>query len=172
MEPTILTYTGKYVHLVEPQVESIDIIDIAHALSHICRFTGHTSSFYSVASHCLWVSEHAPEELQLLGLLHDAAEAYLGDVSAPLKQLLPEYKALEHRMEEAIAKRFGLPSLSHPDIKRLDREALRVERAQVFQRDDRSVTWDQGDAIFDAALLKQQTPADVKAAYLARFLQL
>lgn len=73
-----------------------NIEDIAHALANICRWTGHTSRFYSVAEHCIRAAAIAPPECKLHVLMHDATEAYLGDVATPLKQLLPEYSRIEN----------------------------------------------------------------------------
>lgn len=130
--PQILTATGRYFDFANPDPDSIDINDIACALSRICRFTGHTTQSYSVAQHCVYVSHVVPEKYALQGLLHDAAEAYLGDVSSPLKQLLPDYKVIEQRIEAAICAKFGLPFPLHPTIKKADLRMLVTERREFM----------------------------------------
>ncbi len=106
------TFSGKVFDLVNPDPESVSIKDIAVALANQCRFNGHTRRFYSVAEHCLYVSRAVSgisREMAYYGLMHDAAEAYVGDVVAPLKSLLPEYRAVEERVWRAICVRFNLP---------------------------------------------------------------
>jgi len=100
----ITTNSGKRFDFTQPFDNTFDIHDIAHALAHINRFTGHTDQPYSVAQHSVYVSNIVPPRYALAGLMHDAAEAYLGDVSAPLKALLPEYKRIEHEVEMALCR--------------------------------------------------------------------
>jgi hypothetical protein len=88
--PYIVTYTGRRFHFLDPKIDEISIEDIAHALSNVCRFTGHTKRFYSVAEHSCLVSALCDNRLE--GLLHDASEAYMSDLSSPLKMLVPDYK--------------------------------------------------------------------------------
>lgn len=130
--PWIQTYTGHPWFLLDPQATDVSIFDIAHALSNICRFTGHTERFYSVAEHSVWVSHLVPREHALCGLLHDATEAYVGDVSSPLKALIPAYKEIEHRTWLAIAARFGLPIDLPAAIKKADLSMFETERQQLM----------------------------------------
>lgn len=102
-----------------------NIETIAHALAYINRFTGHVGQ-YSVAQHCVLIAMKLPQELKLAGLLHDAPEAYLGDVSAPLKRLLPDYKKLEAFYHKAIDDHFGVET-EHPMIKEYDVRMLVAE---------------------------------------------
>lgn len=118
----------------------IRIRDIAHALSHICRFGGHTFDFYSVAQHSCLVSYLAPQELRLVALMHDATEAYLGDLIKPLKnyidgQTIPIYKELEQRFERVIAERFGINHQLYELIKPYDKRALEIEHGYFFLND-------------------------------------
>lgn len=128
---SITLVSGKMFDPVNPDPAHIQIEEIAHALAHICRFTGHTRSGpLTVAQHSVEVSLSCPEELALTGLLHDATEAYLNDVAAPLKHLpmFREYVAVEERLWGVIALRFGLPTDIHPIVHRIDREAAWKER--------------------------------------------
>lgn len=108
----IVTHTNRAVDPWNLRIEDIAAEDIAHALSLLCRFVGHSHWHYSVAQHCLNVQELLEEqgyseEVQLLGLLHDAPEAYLNDIASPTKAHLPDYKDAENRAMRTIAKRFG-----------------------------------------------------------------
>ncbi len=88
MNTNIVTFTGKSFDLLNPTPEMVCIEDISHALANIGRFTGHTRSFYSVAQHCVIMADADLPGKPLQRLLHEVAEAYIGDISSPLKQLL------------------------------------------------------------------------------------
>lgn len=127
--PWIQTHTNKVFHLLDCSVEEICIEDIAHALSHICRFGGHTSRFYSVAEHCVVMSKVIPT---LECLLHDASEAYLGDVVRPLKSRMESYRDIEADVALVIAMKFGLPVRLDAMIKQVDMRMLVTERNQLM----------------------------------------
>ena len=91
----VSTYLGNRFYPLEPRIDDVDIEDIAHGLAYQCRFNGQTNAFYSVAQHSLIVAALVPEELRFAALLHDAAEAYLGDMVKPLKVLLPGFSEIE-----------------------------------------------------------------------------
>lgn len=131
----IRTYSGLYMNVFKPELEMICIDDIAHALSHMPRFGGHTSEFYSVAEHCIGCyhllnTEDETEEnitLELEILLHDASEAYLLDMPKPIKRLLPEYNVLEDNLMKLIFNKFGLNYPLNPKIKEIDKQILEWE---------------------------------------------
>src|SRR4030065_538914 len=128
----IETYTGKKFYILDPQPEDISIIDIAHALSMMCRFNGHSKYFYSVAEHSILVSDFSSPENQLWGLLHDASEAYLADIPSPIKPLLVNYKDLEKKVMAVICDKFNLP-LNQPDeVSVVDVMILRVEAHELM----------------------------------------
>ena len=107
----IETASGQTFDFAHPNPDSICIEDIAHALAHQCRFNGHCREFYSVAQHSVHVSEIVEEQdcgprAQLAALLHDAAETYIGDMVAPLKHLLPDFKQMEKEINVLIYKVF------------------------------------------------------------------
>ena len=136
----IQTFTGKQFDFKDPNVESIDIKDIAHALSMICRFNGHCTRFYSVAEHSIRVSRLLSREHALWGLLHDAHEAYVGNMVMPLKVYLRESAApmmtswhhLESWCREAIRDRFNLPGSMPPEVKEADMVMLATERRDLM----------------------------------------
>ena len=124
----IQTSLGLKFDFEDPNPQSVHILDIANSLAKLCRFTGHSKEFYSVAQHSVIVSYVCAEENALVGLLHDSTEAYVGDMSRPLKKVIPEFKKFENQIwTEAIAPAFGLPSSIPDDVKTADDIALQWE---------------------------------------------
>lgn len=123
----IVTYSGLEIDLLNPNPDSIIIEDIAFALANICRFTGHCN-YYSVAEHSIAVYLKCSKKNAFCGLMHDATEAYLGDVSSPLKKLLPEYKKIELNMWKVISKKFNLPFKMPKEVHDVDKNIFFDER--------------------------------------------
>src|SRR5258707_6177159 len=105
--PSIMLQSGAWFDFVAPHSSPFTIEHIAVGLAHICRYSGQCNGFYSVAEHSLLVSDTAVG-FELEALMHDAAEAFLGDITRPLKQMLPDYKRIEGEVERAIFSRFGI----------------------------------------------------------------
>lgn len=126
---SIKTYTDVMFDPLNPESELIDILDIAHALSMLCRANGHFRSFYSVGQHCINCAMEAKargysERVQLACLLHDASEAYLSDVTRPVKHELPKYLEIEKPLQESIWQKY------------LGLALTEEENSQVFRIDD------------------------------------
>jgi len=180
MEPCIQTFTGKKFWPLVPRAEDICIEDIAHSLSLKCRFGGHCGMFYSVAQHSVLVSEllePSTESTLLWGLLHDAAEAYLPDFSAPIKDYFDakwkgaEYHIsyLEYQINYCIHGAFGIPSSSynHRIIKAADLKALATEREQLMSE---GFGWDGLKGIEPAPVcITPLIPIQAENLFLKRF---
>jgi uncharacterized protein len=138
LKPLIKTYTGRMFPLDSPEPDDIDILDIAQGLSQTCRFSGQSLHFYSVAEHCVLISRKVPKEYALHALLHDAAEAYIGDMTAPLKYLLSSagenmYRDTENRIMEAISSKYGFPSKKPDVIHEADLRMFATEATHIMR---------------------------------------
>ncbi len=125
---------GTYVDLINPDFSGVCIESIAWSLSMICRFNGHTTKFYSVAQHSVLASYLVPRELAFDGLMHDSAEAIIGDVASPLKSLLSDYKEIEKRIEEELFSHFNVNRSD--EIKEIDLVLLATERDLLMPKTD------------------------------------
>jgi hypothetical protein len=129
----ITTFTGKQFWPLDPLADDIDIRDIARSLSMQCRFIGHSKGFYSVAEHSLHIAGWLTPEFALWGLLHDAAEAYLGDLARPIKPYLTGYVEAEAKIMKAIVQRFNLDPIEAPkEVKEADNRIVFDERAALL----------------------------------------
>lgn len=165
----IQTYTGKKFHPLAPDPSTIDIRDIAHSLAMQCRFNGHCSAFYSVADHCVRVSRILPPGLQLAGLLHDAAEAYVSDIPRPVKAQLPAFAEAEDRLLEVIFRHFGLAWPVADEVWAADVTLLVTEGRDLMCAPPEP--WGiEGTPL--AERIVPLSPAEAERAFLARFREL
>lgn len=133
----MFTYSGMKFWPLDPRPEEIRLADVSHALSQVCRFGGQTRVFYSVGEHCvrtahLLMKRHGSKELALWGLVHDAAEAYLGDVIRPLKTFFPAYKVVEEKVLRAVTKKLSLPWPEPREVKAVDEILLACEARDLM----------------------------------------
>ena len=128
----ITTYTGKHFDPINPDISMVDIRDVAHALSMLCRGNGHVKSFFSVGHHCINAAREAAargysKRVILACLLHDAGECDLSDVPRPFKQRLPEYIQAEDALLDLIYEKFLGSKLSAEEellVKSVDNDLL------------------------------------------------
>lgn len=151
----VMTHTGKMFNPFHPDENLICIEDIAHALSMQCRYNGHLKKFYSVAEHSIDVALvlkklGLPAKTQLLGLLHDAVEAYLSDVPAPVKKYLPDFKNLEDNLSSTIIRKLHplFRDLSVNDfffVNLIDKDISIIEARKLLGEAE----WNSVETIFD-----------------------
>lgn len=139
----ITTFTGKHFDPTKPDVNLVDIRDVAHALSLTCRGNGHVQVFFSVAQHCVYCAREAEargysRRIVLGCLLHDASEAYMSDVPRPFKKSLPEYQEAEERFLEMIYEKFLGSPLSVEEkevIRQIDDELLYYDMVELLKQE-------------------------------------
>jgi len=165
----IQTYSGEKVNPFHTDPDTINIQDISHHLSNLCRFTGAVSRFYSVAEHSWLVSRLVSPENALMGLLHDAAEAYLNDISRPVKPWLVNYKEVEDRLQGVIFKKFGLSETMSKEIKTVDSRLCFTEGIQLMP--DVSC-WNLQREPYKDILVRGWLPVLAKTFFMDRFEEL
>lgn len=132
MSSFVQTQTGVPFFPAAPLASDIHIEDIAHSLSMQCRYNGHTDRFYSVAEHCFILSHTVSPENAQWALLHDAGEAYIGDMVYPLKQVIPEFTHIEATIMEAVCVKFGLVFNQPDQVTDHDRRIVIDERRSLM----------------------------------------
>lgn len=180
----IQTYSIGQFWPLDPRPEDVRIQDIGHALSMMCRFTGHVHEFYSVAEHCVRVSLEAARRATISGmsvaevtrvarwgLLHDASEAYLVDLARPVKRTpeMAAYRDAEALIMRAVAERFGLDGLEPSLVKAADIALCYTEARDLFPSVHPAWTW------HAEPLIERIVPLDTtkaKARFRARFEEL
>lgn len=170
----IQTFTGRRFDVLEPTLDSIHLADIAHSLSMQCRFTGHTTAYFSVGEHSIVAAVMALElgfdaEVQLACLLHDASEAYLTDLSRPVKRHSPvgaAYRPIEAKIQRLINTKYGLEPDAHDDprVVEIDARMLATEYRQLMQQDAPGCVWSEMPEPFPQTLFCTG-PRDTKNAF-------
>ena len=155
----------------EPKPEMICIEDIAHGLSNMCRFGGHVKHFYSVAQHSVMCHDMVDQEYKLQALLHDASEAYCKDIPKPLKELLPDYREIEARVDGAIRARFNLPLRMSEDVHRADLILLATERRDLMRADSTPWAILAGVEALPRKIVAVQ-PSRAQAMFIKRYVEL
>ena len=166
----ITTYTGQHFEPTNPDPELIRIEDIAHALSMLCRGNGHVSSFWSVGEHCICCAKEAAgrglsKKVVLACLLHDASEAYLADITRPVKQFLPGYLEIEKRLQDTIYEKF------------LGRVPTETEQTAISSVDDTLLYYEfdhymgeklqkKPPKLYSAPIFEQKTFSEIEEKYI------
>lgn len=150
----------------DPRADEVDIDDIAHGLSMLCRFGGHTQRFYSVAEHSVWCSLIVPPKHAFQALMHDATEAYCVDIPRPLKRGLSNYAEIEAGIWDAVCERYGLAAELDATVKVADNAMCLAEARQIMSRPE--IDW---SATGEAAAIVVQcwSPEEAKRRFLERF---
>ncbi len=162
------TYTGRSFYPTHPDPEEVDPVDISHALSLLCRYNGHVNRFYSVAEHCVLMSQAVAPEHALWALLHDATEAYVGDMIRPLKQQIPAYVDVEKDVMVAICTRFGLDQIEPFEVKEADARILVDERNALMKAPPKP--WFNGEQVEPLGVrVSGWAPLVAEVAWLERF---
>ncbi len=176
--PWMQTYGGGAFYLYDPQPAEVNVEDIAHALSLTCRYSGHTREFYLVAHHaCLvakWMEEDGYDPVECYAALHhDSAEAYTGDITPQLKDILGTFRSLEHDVEVAIDIYFGIKREDElrDYIKRYDLIALATERRDLLSPNFTDEKW---GAMSDPRKerIKALKPYEAEGLFLAKNAQI
>jgi uncharacterized protein len=163
----IMLHSGSIFDLANPEASEIKVEDIAHGLAHTCRFAGQCKAFYSVAEHSVLVSQIVLQA-GLAALFHDAAEAFVGDMSRPLKQLLPEYNKIEKRIERTIFHRFGIEWPAPAEVKTADYSVMAAEQRALMPPGTNE--WLSAASILPAHVeIRCLHPQAAKAVFLDRY---
>lgn len=166
----IMLQSGRHFNLADPQASEFTVEDIAHGLAHTCRYVGQCNAFYSVAEHSVLVSRTVRHS-KLAALFHDAAEAFIGDMSGPLKRMHPELRATEKVIERAIFERLGIEWPPPPEVKRADLTVLAAEQAVLMPPGTNQ--WLRDANVFPARVkIRRLKPSMAKALFLKRYTKL
>lgn len=171
-----LTYKGRKFYPMDLQPDMIDIEEIAHSLSNLCRFGGHCKTFYSVAQHSLLVCDNVSQPNKKVALLHDATEAYIGDMIRPLKVSMPAFEEIESKAWKAICVKFSISETLPLEVKVADARALLTEKRDLLSASD--FEWEFPQCQFPDLLPYNKRinwswhPASAKSFFLQKCLEL
>jgi hypothetical protein len=140
-EHSIRTFTNKVFDLEILDPDSICIEDIARGLSNTARFAGQLDGFLSVAQHSCLVASEVRLAYKLTALLHDAAEAYIGDMPSSFKKLMPDFKNYENKIMQAIADKYGIEYPLPMEVKSMDKKMLSIEWKECVIKKNSSFYW-------------------------------
>lgn len=162
MKAPFRTPSGRLIDLSLPDPDVIDLEDVAHCLARTCRFNGAVDSYYSVATHSVYVARRLqeagwPRQAVRAGLLHDAAEAYVGDMTSGLKRLFPEYREFERMWEHAVGRRFDVHIVGVMYVKEADLRARLSEARDLF-----SVPYPPHQLVLDGVMVDGLTPYEAR----------
>lgn len=165
-EPWIQTWSGRRFFPLHPRPADVCLGDIAHSLAFKCRYGGHSRRHYSVAEHSVLLSHLVPTEHALAALLHDAGEAYLPDVFAPIKGWLLGFNSIETRVHATIARALGIPDVIPKIVHEYDKRIVQDEACQCFH--SMPVPWTfHGDPL--GVRLRFWRPERARAKFIARY---
>jgi len=170
----IQTYTGLSIDPRHLRPCEVCITDIAHALSMLCRYTGHVAEFYSVAEHCVHVSNIVPQAVALSGLLHDASEAYIGDVAGPLKGtgVYTAYRHMERDVQRTILAVYKLPLVQPAEVTYADHYMIWPEVRSIMNPG--AECWERYNFPWDGPTvqIERWLPARAESEFIRRFNEL
>lgn len=131
---TITTYTGRNFNPLDPNIDDINLLDICHGLSNICRFVGHVREFYSVGEHSCRVHDLVSAPIRLRAILHDASEAYICDLAAPLKtqKEMEFFKVIENNLMKVIYEKYGLDEEEPEELHFFDKSLGSTEQRDLM----------------------------------------
>lgn len=175
MSHWIQTHYGRRVDVFNPSQADFDLRDIAVALSNTCRFSGHVPFHYSVGQHSLIMSYQVPPKLALEALMHDAAEAYMGDVPAPIKRGLVDYRRVIGILEAAIADCYCLdytPAAPNPWPAAVHEADMRMVLTEALHFGKDTTGWGIDAQPYSDVVIGQMRPEDVKRLFIDRFVAL
>lgn len=172
----IETYTGRAFYPLNPSEDVISVIDIAHALSNQCRYSGHVEKFYSTAQHCCILADYVANVSKgspldcLQILMHDSAEAYLVDIPRPVKQFMPMYRKWDRDITMCVRSWLGLYGVPIPDWQDiLDSAIVNDEREHLMC--DSGLEWNHAVRALGVEINDAWLPPVAEQQFLMRYAQ-